>query len=102
MSGEGCLVGLCAVVPAPIVVEAVGAMRPGVVLLPTLEREAFLVGRRGRGRTTVLTAARPMRWSSSVSAPARGAGRAPWEMIRFARRGCDGEVAPRWAAGTGW
>ena len=101
MSDDGCVVGLCTGVPVPIVVDAVEDIRPCVVLLPALEREAFLVRRRGRGRTTALTAAGPMRWSSSVSDPARGSGRAPWEVIRFAGRGREGEFAPRWAAGTG-
>ena len=32
MPDEGCVVGLCAGVPVPIVVEAVGDMRPGVAL----------------------------------------------------------------------
>ena len=32
MSDEGCVDGLCAGIPVPIVDEAVGDMRPGVAL----------------------------------------------------------------------
>lgn len=52
MSDVGCAAGLCAGVPTLIVVEAVGAMRPGVARpYQALEREAFLVGRRRQGRS---------------------------------------------------
>ena len=55
MSDDGCVVGLCAGVPGPIVVEAVGDMRPAVALpFQVLEREAFLVGRWRRVRATAL------------------------------------------------
>ena len=45
MSGDGCVVGVCAGIPGPIAVEAVGDIRLGVDLpFQALERQALLVG----------------------------------------------------------
>ena len=51
MADDGCVVGLCAGIHGPIVVEAVRDMRPDVALpFQALECDAFLVGRQGRPR----------------------------------------------------
>ena len=49
MADEGYVVGLCAGIPGPIVVEAVGDVPPGVDLpFQALDWQGFIVGHRPR------------------------------------------------------